>query len=390
MPRRGLLILGVVVGVLVLVAAALYLLRIQSEARQPPREAAESGRASPAVPSPSVAVVVGSGRVVRGDWYEVAFTGPIYPDDPARHHGGLDERLVALVDRAQKTLDVADYDFDLPNVADAMVRASERRVRVRMVTDTDTLDNTRDADIQAAFDKLKEAGIPVVDDQRQDIMHHKFIVVDGEWVETGSWNYTDGDTYRLNNSQFVVRSPELAANYTAEFEKMFVQRKFGPSKPRGVPNPRLTIRGARVENLFAPEDGVSERLVDLVRRETRRSVRFMAFSFTLNPLGDAMIAQAKNGLSVQGVFETTGSNTPHSEYGRMKEAGLDVYQDGNPYVMHHKVIVIDGRTTIFGSFNFSSNAAEDNDENILFVDDPTLAASFLAEVERVVAQAKRP
>ena len=51
--------------------------------------------------------------------------------------------------------------------------------------------------------------------------------------------------------------------------------------------------------------------------------------------------------------------------------------------MHHKVIVIDGRTVILGSFNFFRNAAEDNDENLLIIDDPAVAARFLDEFCRV-------
>ncbi len=67
----------------------------------------------------------------------------------------------------------------------------------------------------------------------------------------------------------------------------------------------------------------------------------------------------------------------------MKKAGLDVLQDGNPYVMHHKVFIIDGREVIFGSFNFSENADTSNDENLLIVDDPALAQAFEAEFQRV-------
>ena len=74
----------------------------------------------------------------------------------------------------------------------------------------------------------------------------------------------------------------------------------------------------------------------------------------------------------------------------MKQAGLDVYQDGNPYVMHEKVFVLDGRTTIFGSFNFSDGADKDNDENCVIVDDPTFASKFLEETDRVLAQARNP
>ena len=89
------------------------------------------------------------------------------------------------------------------------------------------------------------------------------------------------------------------------------------------------------------------------------------------------------------MFETTGSETQYSEYGKMKKAGLDVWQDGNPYLMHHKVFIIDGKTVIFGSFNFSQSAETENDENLLIVDDAALAQQFEAEFARVYDQAKK-
>ena len=67
-------------------------------------------------------------------------------------------------------------------------------------------------------------------------------------------------------------------------------------------------------------------------------------------------ARQEPASKVSGVFETTGSKTQFCEYGKMKQAGLDVYTDGNPWSMHHKVIIIDDETVIFGSFNFSDNA----------------------------------
>ena len=51
----------------------------------------------------------------------VFFTDPVYPDNPADHQGGLDETLAADITRAQSTVDVAAYDFDLQSVADALV-----------------------------------------------------------------------------------------------------------------------------------------------------------------------------------------------------------------------------------------------------------------------------
>ncbi len=331
----------------------------------------------------------GAGSVAAGDWYEVRFTQPLIPDDRSRHRGGPDEALVALMDKATRTLDVADYDFDLANVAEAMARAKERGVAVRMVTDSDTLENTRDAAVQAALARLRQAGIPIVGDGRQAIMHHKFSVVDGEWVQTGSWNYTDGDTYRLNNNVVIIRSPELAANYTAEFERMFVRRQFGPQKTAGAAEPVLAIGGVRVESYFAPEDEVAAKVVAAIR-QARESIYFMAFSFTHDGIGTAIVDKAKAGLRVAGVFETTGSNTPFSEYGRMKGEGLAVYQDGSPYAMHHKVIILDERAVVFGSFNFSENADSANDENLLIVHDAGLAQAFKAEFDRVLELAQNP
>lgn len=321
--------------------------------------------------------------------WEVAFTSPLIPDDPARHSGGLDARLAALMDAAAATLDVAVYDFDLATVAEAMARAARRGVQVRMVTDSDTLGNTRDRRVQAAFRVVREAGIPVVPDERPAIMHHKFTVVDGEAVQTGSWNYTDGDTYRLNNNLAVFRSRELARNYAAEFEKLFTQRRFGPAKPAGVPHPSVELDGLRVQTLFAPQDRVAARLVEVVSRAQRR-VHFLAFSFTHDGLGRAMLARAQAGVEVQGVFERTGSSTRFSEYHRLREAGLEVYQDGSPYAMHHKVILVDDRLTAFGSYNFSDNADRDNDENLLLVEGAEFAAQFEQEFQRMLALAKHP
>jgi phosphatidylserine/phosphatidylglycerophosphate/cardiolipin synthase-like enzyme len=321
-------------------------------------------------------------------WYQLFFTTPKYPDKKEYHHGGIDEQLVAFVNSATQTIDLADYDFDLENVASALAQAAGRGVRVRMVTDTDTLTND-DPKVQKAFDILKQAKIPIVDDQRGPIMHNKFMVVDGAAVWTGSWNFTENDTYRLNNNAIQIASRELAQNYTAEFEKMFVQRKFGPNKPAGVPHPSLTIGGVEVENYFAAEDGVAAKITDRLA-QAKQSIHFMAFSFTNDAIGTAMLARAEAGVSVAGVFEKTGSETQYSEYGKLRKAKLDVLQDGNPYVMHHKVIIIDGRTVIFGSFNFTSNADNDNDENLLIVDDVALAKAFEAEFQRVRAVALNP
>ncbi len=388
MSRRTAIALGIAAVLIIVAVAGVLVVRQRGPSAPVEGEAGVSRRTPQARPAGTI-TGIGSGASASGSWYDLYFTAPIYPDNPANHTGGLDTHLIALMDQATRTLDVADYDFDLAGVADAMVRARQRGVHVRMVTDTDTLKDKKNAAIQAAFKKLKDAQIPIVDDRRGPIMHNKFTVVDNAVVETGSWNYTDGDTYHLNNNMIIIRNAQIAENYTAEFNKMFEKHDFGPNKAKGVPNPIVTADGSRIENYFAPEDDTIDHIVGVING-AKESVYFMAFSFTQDDIGKAIVAKHRAGVKVGGVFETTGSSVPTSEYTKMKRAGLDVYTDDNPWVMHHKVIIVDGHITIFGSFNFSDNAANSNDENLLIVDNADIATAFKAEYDRVLALAKNP
>ena len=332
---------------------------------------------APAAPAPTSTVLVETPRDV--EWYDIYFTSPRYPDDPVYHKGGMDERFIELVDSTRERIDIAIYDMDLMNVAESLLAAQERGVRVRLVVDADNAD-------EPALAFLRQSGIPIIEDGRSSLMHNKFAVADGRSVWTGSWNFTEKDTHNYNNNVVLIESPELAKNYEDVFEEMFEDGEFGPRRPPRLQT-RFVIQGVSVENYFSPEDEVAEKIVALLR-DAQRRIEFMAFSFTRDDMGDAILERAQAGVEVRGVFENTGSQTRFSEYGRLREAGLDVRRDGNPFLMHHKVIIIDGRIVIFGSYNFSINADEDNDENVLIVDDDGFAAAFVSEFQKVYQQAE--
>jgi phosphatidylserine/phosphatidylglycerophosphate/cardiolipin synthase-like enzyme len=221
-------------------------------------------------------------------------------------------------------------------------------------------------------------------------MHDKFIIFDGQFVLTGSWNLTINDTYRNNNNALLLRSRTLVANYQAEFDEMFVNRQFGPRSPSNTPYPVISQDGITVQTLFAPEDDVIAAIDQLLNTATT-SIDFMAFSFTQADMGAIMAERARAGVRVRGIFERTGSETEFSQL-RPLFCGnrLDVRQDGNPFILHHKVIIIDGTTVLSGSFNFSANATRSNDENLVIIRDPVLAAQYLLEFERQYARAQPP
>ncbi len=332
------------------------------------------------VPTPTGAPPISTtGGEPAAGWYQVYFTTPKYPDEEKDHVGGLDEKLAEAVSKAESSIDIAAYEFDLENVAQALVKAAENGVRVRFVTDTDNIE-------EEAIKVLEKANIPVAQDDRGAIMHNKFVIIDKKIVWTGSWNLTVNGTYRNNNNVMVINSPELAENYTEEFEEMFADEAFGPTSPANTPHPQLTINGVLVENYFAPEDEVMSKIVAQLEK-AQKSVQFMAFSFTDDRMGQVLRDKAKAGLKVQGLFEKRGSDTQYSEYGILQKQKIDVLTDANKYILHHKVVIIDEATVILGSFNFSKNADESNDENILIVHDAGVASKYLAEFDRLYQQA---
>lgn len=339
------------------------------------RQAADSDTGLPGAPRPAR-----GDETTSGGWYQLYFTEPAYPD-PGAHASGVDEVVAASIGQAQQSVDVAAYDIDLYSLVTAFVGAQERGVRVRVVTDTD---NAEEAALQAIVD----AGVPVVYDDRSAIMHDKFIVLDGAAVWTGSWNLTINDTYRNDNNLMRLNSPTLAANYAAEFEEMFSRGEFGASSTANTPEPWVKVEGRLVENYFAPEDHALTPIVALVN-SAQESIYFMAFTFTHADIAQAIIGRAQAGVAVQGVFETRQVNAGSNEvYDAMRAAGLDVRLDGNPYTMHHKVIVVDGRTVVFGSYNFTDSAENSNDENVLIVHDADIAAQFTQEFQRVWAASR--
>ena len=330
---------------------------------------------TPLPPVPTVTAVAESAAPI-----EVFFSDPQAPD-ARKYRGGPDEMLAQAIREAEFSVDAALYDLNLWSIRDALITAQRAGVRVRIVAETDNLD-------EAEFQDLLAAGIEIVDDRRDGLMHNKFVVIDGMDVWTGSMNFTTAGAYRNDNNLIHIRSRQLGENYTTEFEEMFVQKMFGDDVIANTPNPVFTLDGTQIETYFSPDDGAAEAIIAALR-DAEESIYFLAFSFTADPIADALLERAAAGVTVAGVFERRQyeSNTG-GEFDRLAGAGLDVRLDGNEYSMHHKVFIIDGETVITGSYNFSRSAEERNDENLLIIHDPAVAARYLDEFDRVFGEAQ--
>lgn len=329
----------------------------------------------------TIATLAGSDLAAGG--IQVFFTDPnaVHASD---YEGGPDESLVAALNQARLSVDVAAYSLDLWSIRDALIDAHKRGVMVRMVMESDDMDNQ-------VVQLIMEAGIPIIGDGQQGLMHNKFMVIDHQDVWTGSMNYTSSGVYKDNNNLIRLRSSEVAQDYSNEFEQMFKYHLFGPNKVAGTPHPKVSIDGIPVEIYFSPEDKAVGRILELLRNALT-SVNFLAYSFTSSDIGNVMMERARAGVSVSGVMDHGQvKSTKVTEYDPFQQAGLDVRLDGNQQgLMHHKVIIIDQKIVITGSYNFTGAAETTNDENLVIIFSPEVAAQYMQEFQRVYAQAQQP
>jgi len=327
----------------------------------------------------------------RGFW-QVYFTGPTGSRDSSTYVGGIDTALIEAIDNVSRTLDIAAFEWKNPAITDAVVRAADRGVRVRMVVDDEhVLEEYEDAELfgeSNPFGDIVNAGIPYRDDSRSGLMHNKFMIMDSTTVWTGSMNFTMNGTYRNNNNLLALRAQNVVRAYQAEFDEMFDGGEFGSSRS-AVNGTSFSQDGVSVQVVFSPEDEPIPVMISELR-EANSQIRFMTFSFTRDDVGQALVDLAANGIDVEGIFEVRGSRTEFSELPRMFCAGIDVFQDGNSFTFHHKVFIIDDHTVLTGSFNISDNATERNDENLVIIEDRDIAAQYLREYQRVRSQAEVP
>lgn len=126
------------------------------------------------------------------------------------------DNVVGFIDRCESTLDVAVYAITHDRAADALIRAFQRGVVVRVLTDALMATGS-----YADDEKLEAVGIPVRRDTQPGAMHNKFVIGDGNAVGTGSFNWSkNADTKNAENF-VIIRLKYVVADFQEEFEKLW-------------------------------------------------------------------------------------------------------------------------------------------------------------------------
>jgi phosphatidylserine/phosphatidylglycerophosphate/cardiolipin synthase-like enzyme len=143
---------------------------------------------------------------------------------------GIGEYLKFL-DKARVSVDIACYAFTDARITEKLVELRKRGVKVRVLLDKSQTLGRSAPYIQQAIEALRAAGAEVIvgtSEKRHEIMHNKFTIVDGIYVQDGSWNYTKSANFQNNVLNFdddPVRAAKFQDNWNRMHDFMIKQNQ---------------------------------------------------------------------------------------------------------------------------------------------------------------------
>ena len=316
-------------------------------------------------------------------------------------------RLADFLAKAEKSLDLAVYDVRFETDAGGLVLASllsavQRGIQVRLLYNVahpgpipvpPPPETTPDAIESLPVPTRGVAGVP-------DLMHHKFVVRDGENVWTGSTNWTDDSWSRQENVIVTIEAQPIAYAYSLTFEQLWESGRVAHS---GADPRSETVNGHRVRAWFCPEHGeaLSHRVAKHIGKAKER-VRIASPVLTSGPILATLVEVVnERRCDVTGIVDDTQVDQVFHQWRtngvsewkvpllrRIIEGGEFHGKDSIPWTpeslhnfMHAKLVVADD-TAFVGSFNFS-RSGEQNAENVLEIRDAEVARHLAAYVDEL-------
>ena len=327
-------------------------------------------------------------------------------------------------------------DFTPQELNKLAVRERKRYQEFKKFVDTNEDGNLSQQEINQrdAVKILNNAKIPLIDDtadgsKGSGLMHHKFIVIDNRFVILTSANFTlsgtHGDYSNYDslgnvNNLLKIDSFDLATIFIKEFNLMWgdgvggkFDSKFGLQKPQrdfqevNFGNNKVTVN-------FSPTSPTklwinsSNGLIGKILKTANQSIDSALFVFSAQRLSNILETSHKQGVKIRTLLEPDFAYRFYSEgldmtgvalgnkckyelnnqpwENPINSVGVPLLTSGD--LLHHKYAVIDKKTVITGSHNWTEAANIGNDETVLVIENPTVAAHYVREFERLYVNAE--
>ncbi len=309
-------------------------------------------------------------------------------------NSSMDDTLVAYINRAKYTLDIAVYNYQqstgMANIAAAVNLAEGRGVIVRWIYDA----AQSNSGMTALNANIHTFGSPTT--SAYGIMHNKFMIIDANStnqndpiVWTGSTNWTKTHFNSNVNNTIIIQDKNLALAYLTEFNEMWgdvgivpntINSKFGPFKTDNTVH-SFTIGGSVVELYFSPSDGTNSKILNTIN-SANADLYFGMLSFSETAMSNTIINKKNAGVYVAGIIDQSSQfYAPYSSLNSSLGTDFKVYSQFTS-VYHNKTLIVDPcnlsstPTVITGSHNWTTPAETQNDENTLIIYNDTIANIF--------------
>src|SRR6266852_5184032 len=315
----------------------------------------------------------------------------------AKIDGKAVSKLVTFIQGAKHSLDVAIYDMTNADVLKAL-KGMSTKVQLHILYDAGKAggsSTTADPKGSTTAQAIKAAGLNAfaqpVKEKSGHLMHDKFIVRDGASVWAGSGNFTDGGLVAQDNNFFIMNSPAIAAAYSKTFGDIGSPGHSASHNKKGATSlpAKVKIGKIPVTIFFSTQAGAAEGIETEIQSRLKGAKKIRVIAMLISDPGILASLLALKPKDIKGVLD------PHLMKNVMKNKAGDPnfwFANGDPRFvaanshafngtgdkndfMHNKVMIIDDRVVITGSYNFSENA-EANDENLLIFESAALAGAY--------------
>lgn len=127
---------------------------------------------------------------------------------------------------------------------------------------------------------------------------------------------------------------------------------------------------------FSPNGGCTGAILQQISR-AKTEILIQAYSFTSKPIAQALLQAQKRGVAITAVLDKSNRTQKYSAATFLKNMGIPVFIDDRHAIAHNKIMIIDNRVVITGSFNFTMGAETKNAENLLIIEDmPDLTRAY--------------
>ena len=131
-------------------------------------------------------------------------------------NGGCQNAVISEISKAQKSIDIAMYSFTSREIAQELVKAKDRKVKIRIV-----LDKGQKTEEYSKSRYLIEKGFEVKYHSGDGLMHNKFAVIDGRVLLTGSFNWTASAEQRNEENLLIITDNGVIKKYAERFERLW-------------------------------------------------------------------------------------------------------------------------------------------------------------------------